>query len=58
MKRTLMLCGALVFSLAIGCGDSAKIERKQTTTTPGGTTTTTETQKIETTGDNPPPPRP
>ncbi len=37
-----------------GCGEEAKVEKKETVTSPTGTTTTETTQKINSTGSNPP----
>lgn len=37
-----------------GCGEEAKVEKKETVTSPTGSTTTETTQKINSTGSNPP----
>ena len=55
MKRFILSATVLGAAfLFIGCGDTAKVEKKETVSGPGGTTTTSTTDKVSSTGSNPP----
>ena len=55
MKPIFLPSLAAAFALTVaGCGDTAKVQHKETVTTPGGSTTTTTTKTVESSGSNPP----
>lgn len=56
LLTTLVVLGATGILAAglPGCGDEAKVEKRETVSSPTGTTTTKEIKEIKSTGSNPP----